>query len=115
MTNEPKFTTYHSINAQPHEAWIAYINGWKVRCVGSTEQEAKDRALKLWNGERERMTGQAEIADVKTHNNVTWGSDIHGNVGKVWMRHPEHGLKRVIKTEVAALGEGWYKSGPRGK
>lgn len=128
MVNEPKFITYYSTNAQPHEAWIAYIKpcacigecnhqAWKVRCVGSTEDEAKNRALALWNGERARMAGQAEHSDKPASSD--WSSFTpttgHGNAGKVWMRHPEKGLKRVSETEVAALGEGWYRSGPRGK
>lgn len=124
MSNDPKFTTYHSTNSAPECAWIAYINGWQVRCVGATEDEAKERALALWNKERARMVGQIEVKDrgeaVKLDGWISSGAlqikSDHGNVGKVWMRHNIHGLKRMTNQEAERMiDEGWYKSGPRGK
>lgn len=127
--SDPKFTTYHSTNSAPECAWIAYINGWQVRCVGATEDEAKGRALALWNKERARMVGQLEAKDSGwgsgwgSNTPATKGSETptsfgngHGNAGKVWMRHNIHGLKRMTNQEAERMiDEGWYKSGPRGK
>jgi hypothetical protein len=107
------YTTYHSTNAAPHEAWIAYINGWKVRCVGSTEQEAKDRAKALWDKERERIGNEFGV-DMSTP--VLANGRGHANTGKLWMHHPEKGFARVVLTEISMYeANGYVRKGPRSK
>jgi hypothetical protein len=120
------YTTYHSTNAKPEEAWIAYINGWKVRCVGSTEQEAKDRAKALWDKERERLSqpyyeqaSQARAAqEAMSSPASSYRSEGrgHANTGKLWMHHPEKGYARVVLTEITMYeANGYVRKGPRSK
>ena len=50
--------------------------------------------------------------------NDPWASDGRGKhfAGKVWMRHPAEGLKRVALTEIALYEKnGYHRSSPRGK
>lgn len=120
-----EFTTYHSTNATPDNEWIAYANGWQVRCVGATEQEAKDRALALWNRERARWDNVPHSDTVKPsqHEEIAiarggWGEvKQHHLAGKVWLMNRTTGHKcRVSAGEVAGLmGQGYVKAGPRSK
>ncbi len=109
------FITYHSTNAPADEAWIAYINGWKVKFTGNTEQEAKDKAEALWTSERARMAEAASTGDW-----ANWSNDTpkegrgHANTGKVWMHHGEKGFARVPLTEIAMYEQnGYVRRGPR--
>lgn len=55
----PNIVTYHSSNAKPHEAWLAYVvlpsgEQWLVRFTGHSELEAKTKAQVLWDKEQKR-------------------------------------------------------------
>lgn len=117
------FITYHSTNAPADEAWICYINGWKVKFTAPTEQEAKDKAEALWTKERARMAQEQPVSD--------WlddaGSDIkvaagvagrgHANTGKVWMYSAaQDKFARVALTEISMYeSNGYVRKGPRSK
>lgn len=55
--------TYHSTNAKPSEAWLAYVenNGvrWMVQFAAATEEAAKAKALALWESEGSHFVGKA--------------------------------------------------------
>lgn len=66
----PNIVTYHSKNAKPHEAWLAYIElkgeQLLVRMVGSTEAAAIERAKNWWINEsahQARIVGRHEIEE----------------------------------------------------
>lgn len=118
------YITYHSTNAPAGEEWCAYLTKFKVFCFGSTEQAAKDRAQAFYDKERVRVCWQGEVGDKGIPEGIGSApnhaefekSSGHGNAGKVWMRHPAHGLKRMPANEQLELeSAGWYRSGPRGK
>lgn len=106
------YITYQSTNAPKSEEWCAYLTKFKVFCFGATEADACDKAKAFYDKQRASITvyndqGEPEIKNL--------GSS-HGNAGKVWMRHPQHGLGRFPMTEIVMReGMGYVRSGPRGK
>lgn len=127
--------TYHSTNAKPNEAWLAYVvlpNGeqWLVRCTGHSELEAKTKAQVLWDREQKKYRAHndlvdAEAGDVKVvHNHGTpnsfsvapSGRGAHF-AGKVWVIHQTtRELKRIDPKELDShLADGYVRGGPRSK
>lgn len=112
-----KTVTYHSTNADPSEAWIAYPvlpNGqmWQVRFTGKTEAEAQSKAIALMDKELAKApkTTSVSIADIQ--------KDGRGqaNTGKTWMWHSVKGYARVEQDKVDShLAAGYIKKGPRSK
>lgn len=107
--------TYHSQNAAPHEAWIAYAvlpNGqrWNVMVTASTESEAVDKITSLYDAEINKWKNTGEGAKISVNRG-------HHFAGKVWMIHSFTKAKqRVNPDEVAKYeAEGWIKGGPRSK
>lgn len=108
--------TYHSANAKPHEAWLAYVvmpdgNQWSVRFAGSTEEEASNRAIALWESERAKCNSEPEDP---------WANAGRGAhfLGKTWLINVASREKiRIDKDkadELVATGE-WERGGPRSK
>src|ERR1700688_468268 len=95
--------TYHSINAKPHEAWLAYVvlaSGEQllVRCTGHTELEARTKAQALWDKEQKRYRSHNELASVSGSSPTpaplsaaSFKSDGRGQAfaGKVWVINRE--------------------------
>ena len=117
--------TYHSSNAKPHEAWLAYVelaNGeqWLVRCTGHSELEAKTKAQVLWDKEQKKyaahnlkMDCQGEVP-VKTDGR---GAHLAKMAGKVWViNRSTHHLCRIDPNELTKYeGMGYQRGGPRSK
>ena len=115
--------TYHSSNAKPHEAWLAYVelaNGeqWLVRFHGATEQEAKEKAIARWASEKDRYAypehDDCQMPPVRS------GKGSHASAmfaGKVWVINREtHDLKRIDPSELTAYeARGYVRGGPRSK
>ena len=113
--------TYHSSNAKPHEAWLAYVeleNGeqWLVRCTGRTELEAKTKAQVLWDRERSKYAAHNAIKDEPVERTGR-GAHLHGMVGKVWViNRSTHHLCRIDPNELAKFEQdGYQRGGPRSK
>lgn len=116
-----KTVTYHSVNAKPDEAWLAYIelpNGqqWLVRCSAATELEAIEKATSLWEAERAKAvalephrTSDAPSSTVKPSGKGHWFT------GLKWVLNRSTGHKaRVRPDEVAGyLANGYIQAGPR--
>lgn len=127
MTN---IVTYHSVNAKPHEAWIAYVvlpsgEQWLVRCTGHSELEAKTKAQVLWDKECKRYQVHNSIVDgcdVQTMVRVDRRSAIGSRASemfkdKVWViNRATHDLKRIDPNELDSyLANGYVRGGPRSK
>lgn len=136
--------TYHSTNAKPHEAWLAYVvlpsgEQWLVRFHGATEQQAIDAAKARWESEQRRYgydkdglplrPGQS-YAPVKKYNELATvddqsaltkqGRGSHAAAlfaGKVWViNRTTHDLKRIDPSELANYeANGYVRGGPRSK
>lgn len=109
--------TYHSINANPSECWMAYVvlpNGkrWDVQSLAATEEVAIEKLVKLYESEIVKYAK----CDVSHDEPVTSGRGAHF-VGKVWMIHSFTRNKiRVDASEVEKYeAEGYIKGGPRSK
>lgn len=114
--------TYEAKSAgiKPEHSWVAYIvlpNGDYLGIMfrDYTETGAVAKATAFWEEESKKRYISAmaddDEADVKS---IVYSQRGKHAAGKVWMRHKEHGLKRVDGAMVAGLiSEGWYKSGPR--
>lgn len=52
-----KIITYHSLNAKPEQAWVAYVDLGHdylgIRFSGATEAEATAKAAEFWAEEQE--------------------------------------------------------------
>ena len=130
--------TYHSSNAKPHEAWLAYVEldsgeQWLVRCTGHTELEAKTKAQVLWDRERTKYNRNIEplkddgvyTGDRRLENAMTAeahiakgrGSHLHGMAGKIWViNRSTHHLCRIDPNELAKFEQdGYVRGGPRSK
>lgn len=59
-----RIVTYHSVNADPDKAWVAYVDLGHdylgVRFSGATEEEAYVKASDFW--EADRLKREATIA-----------------------------------------------------
>ena len=113
--------TYHSSNAKPHEAWLAYVelaNGeqWLVRCTGHTELEAKTKCQVLWDREQKKYVLSNAAKDVEPIK-TSRGAHLHGLAGKVWViNRSTHHLCRIDPNELASYEvKGYVKGGPRSK
>ncbi len=126
MTNT---ITYHSTNAKPAEAWIAYVvlpNGdnWQVRFHGATEAEAISKAEACWQLEqakpRARQAAEDEALAIKRAGDPWEQAAASGRgaqfIGKKWIRNSAGEKRRVDPDEASimvASGE-WQYGGPRG-
>ena len=114
--------TYHSANAKPHEAWLAYAelpNGeqWLVRFTGATEAEAVAKAEARWESEQKRYRSHNELEPALSA--ASFKSDGRGQAfaGKVWVinRDTQH-LCRIDPGELDSyLAKGYVRGGPRSK
>src|SRR5216684_3520835 len=115
-----------SNNVNPDMEWLAYIvlpNGeyWGVRFNGPTEEIARNKAIALWNKEREKNERHGLVPALlnKQQEIDPWAVPsygLHHFAGKVWMRSAEGELKRVALTEIGMYEKnGYHRSGPRGK
>jgi len=116
-----QIVTYHSTNAKPNEAWLAYAvlpNGdqWLVRCTGHSELEAITKAQVLWDREQKRYSLHSEVAAMSA---ATFKDDKRGAAfaGKVWVIHQTtRELKRINPKELDShLAGGYVRGGPRSK
>lgn len=113
--------TYYSKNYCPQ--WLAFIilpNGkyWDVRFSGATEEEAKQKALSLWEVER----GKLKIEDDPCIDNAKAGDpwtnpSQHHLTGRIWMINKvTREKKRIPLTEIVMYEQlGWERGGPRSK
>lgn len=124
MTN---IVTYHSINAKPNEAWLAYVvlpsgEQWLVRFAASTEAAAIEAAKARWEHEKKRYSRHNEIVDdaVKVPAfadcQAPSGRGAHF-AGKLWVIHQTtRELKRIDPSELDShLAGGYIRGGPRSK
>ena len=117
--------TYHSANAKPEKAWVAYIvllngNYWGVRFDGPNEQYVIDKARAQWEVERKRvMDSPINDIDGEDEEEVDEKPTGRGShfVGKAWLIHTVTREKiRVPKEEVDKyLLNGYERGGPRSK
>jgi len=112
---EMNIITYHSSNAKPHEAWLAYVelaNGeqWLVRCTGHSELEAKMKAQVLWDREQKKYAAHNSKVDCQKESS-------HHLAGKMWMiNRVTHHLCRIDPGELTAYeAKGYERGGPRSK
>jgi hypothetical protein len=126
--------TYQSTN--PHDVdytWLAYIilpNGqfWNVRFNGATEDIARSRVAKLWEKESNKVLARLQANPMPTDDHLfiksaepssdsaqdekrtsELGRGAHF-IGKIWMRHPTEGSKRVALTEITMYeGRGYVR------
>ena len=122
---EMNIVTYHSSNAKPHEAWLAYIelaNGeqWLVRCTGHSELEAKTKAQVLWDREQKKYAAHNSKQDCQGEVIVRSGKGAHASAmftGKVWIiNRATHHLCRIDECELTAYeAKGYQRGGPRSK
>lgn len=83
---------------------------------GETEEEAKLKARKFLReiSQTDYQARMAELKPVSIKASDPAINESHHFAGKVWMRHPVHGFKRVDPSEVSGLEwVGWAKRGPR--
>ena len=123
--------TYHSTNAKPDSVWMAYVimpNGqrWNVPSYGSTEKEAVDKIVVLWESERAKLklsqNGSLNDPAAFSASGQDGSSDGQSSrglkPGMVWVINKTTREKKVVTPEVAegmiAFGE-WFKGGPRSK
>lgn len=132
--------TYYSTNEKVSRemAWLAFIvlpNGklWDVRFSGATEEEAKQKAIELWESERAKVSqtplehkpcvkSAQPLPDSSWDEKPTpidpWASEKqHHRAGKVWMRHKENrDLISIPLTEISMYeSRGYERGGPRSK
>lgn len=127
MIDATDIVTYRSENcARESLRWVAYVvlpNGTYlgVMFTGETEQEAIEKAIKLWNSERAKLSkAHVEVNNLIPDEKIDpWAGVGRGHhfAGKVWMRHIlTRDLVRVPLTEVALHEKnGYVRSGPRSK
>jgi hypothetical protein len=113
--------TYHSSNAKPHEAWLAYVelaNGeqWLVRCTGHTELEAKTKCQVLWDREQKKYALSNAAKDVAVPD-IKRGDLREKFAGKVWViNRSTHHLCRIDPSELVSYeAKGYVRGGPRSK
>lgn len=109
--------TYHSNNAPAGQEWMAYAvlpNGqrWNVYSMASTEAEATNKIVSLYEAEK--------LKAIRQQSDEPWTAAVnrgHHFAGKVWMIHSfTRAKQRVNPDEVAKYeAEGWVKGGPRSK
>jgi len=119
--------TYHSTNAPTGQEWMAYAvlpNGqrWNVYSMASTEVEAIDKIVSLYEAEAAKFVNKAiAMAAQPLIDAIPQSYDNRGRghhfAGKVWMIHSfTRAKQRVNPDEVAKYeAEGWIKGGPRSK
>lgn len=124
------FITYHSHNAKPDEAWIAYVilpdgSNWGVRFTGATEADATLRARTLYEREKSRMSAMnyGDYGKVVDNNEPVkpsgWPMPSVGKgavfAGKVWMKNfVTNERARVDPSQLAEYeAKGYVKAGPR--
>src|SRR5690348_3698996 len=117
MIDDTDIVTYFSTNALREDLqWTAYVvlpNGeyWGVRFSSATEAAVIAKAVSFYNTEKAKYSALAKEVDPWA--GVKSGRDGSHIVGKVWMKHTEHGLKRVALTEITMYEkQGYYRSGP---
>lgn len=120
--------TYHSATAKPEWSWVAYIELPNGEYLGImfrdyTEDGVKAKAEQFWEAESKRRIHQPiedrineqvdrDEAEVKAITGPGRGTHF---AGKVWMVNKTLGQKRrVLPSEIATLGEGWVRGGPKG-
>lgn len=107
--------TYHSENAKPEWSWVGYIvltNGEYLGIMfrDSTEDVVKAKAEQFWQ-DNYKPVGDAASEAVKIDRR-----DGQHLIGKVWMiNEATREKRRVLPEDVAALGPGWIKGGPRSR
>lgn len=116
--------------------WLAFIvlpNGklWDVRFSGATEEEAKLKAIELWESERVKaglipndpayssfVDPWSEVSSSSKPEKLTSGLGRGSHLrGKTWMRHKEtRDLIAVPLTEITLYeSRGYERGGPRSK
>lgn len=101
--------TYHSATAKPEWSWVGYIELPNGEYLGImfrdyTEDGVKAKAEQFW-AENYKPAADAAVENVASN---------HHFAGKVWMVNKQLGQKRrVLPSEIAALGDGWVRGGPR--
>lgn len=121
------FITYHSHNAKPERAWIAYVilpdgSPWDVPCYRATEADATEAVSNLYIREVEkgkRLGAYTDWATKPTVDAQAGGWPQHhltGKfVGKVWMKNfATNERARVEPSQLAEYeAKGFIKAGPR--
>ena len=108
--------TYKLASGNAVWQWLAFVilpNGklWDVRFSGATEEEARQKALDLWN---------AEYAKIRQEQIDPWASEAqkqHHFVNTIWVIHKDtREKKRIPLTEINMYEKnGWERGGPRSK
>lgn len=115
--------TYHSTNAKPNEAWLAYVvlpsgEQWLVRFAASTEAAAAEAAKARWESEQKRYAPVSAVYDDSFAKDaaIINGRGAHF-AGKLWVIHQTtRELKRIDPSELDShLGAGYVRGGPRSK
>ena len=126
--------TYKLASGNAVYQWLAFVvlpnnKLWDVRFSGSTEEEARSSALRVWNSEQTRLAKSPLVnldkpspdgsQAAKLTSDDPWAAEVkeHHFTGKVWMRHKEtRKLERVPLTEIGMYERnGYERSGPRSK
>lgn len=113
--------TYHSTNAKPSEAWLAYVenNGvrWMVQFAAASEEAAKAKALALWESERAKLYKPAAPETNRDASKPVGGGRGSHFVGKAWLINSATREKIRVPVEDVSryLSQGWERGGPRSK
>lgn len=122
-----QIVTYHSTNAKPSEAWMAFVvlpNGSTVQVhfKAATEQSAKDNAETFYIAEKERQLKLCGTSAAEPVSNPVVSSEPKsgrgaGFVGSVWVLNRSTGHKaRIQASELAGYeANGYVRGGPRSK
>ena len=113
-------TYFSTNNYDPKLKWLDFIilpNGklWDVRFSGATEEEAKQKAIALYNEEKAKW---AEVNMPKTLIDPWAGvKSEHHFVNTIWVIHKDtREKKRIPLTEISMYEKnGWERGGPRSK
>jgi hypothetical protein len=116
-----EIVTYRSSNAKPNEAWLAYAvlpsgEQWLVRCTGSTEAEARAKAVALYEREQAKYAKHnASFDDCEAMRPKPHGGRGSQFVGKLWMiNRATHHLVRINPNQLAEYeANGYQRGGPR--
>jgi len=132
-----KVVTYHSTNAPPEMAWLAFVilpNGtmWLVRSHGATEEEASERIERLYQKEINRFSKQANVDAKKKDVGSTDAEAVpkpaadqraaetpaakgQSFSGTAWVIHEVTREKRRVPGIQLEqfLNDGWVRCGPR--
>ena len=96
-------------------AFIVLPNGklWDVRFSGATEEEARQKAIALWNAEKAKQPLDIVIKDPWTGKVL----EQHHLANTIWVIHKEtREKKRIPLTEISMYEkQGWERGGPRSR